>query len=335
MKVSANKLKNQNLSSKMCLVYGTSVWWGTYAKKVYTDITDYTYSKMFSSTNFVDWDNLINEITAIDLFSDNKLLEINLDSLPLNKKAISALNEISNIYNLTNSLLFTCNKSNASLAKYPWFNNIVKSHLAIQCFDISVSDFENWIKELFKHAGYNIDNELCEYLSISNYANPLGIQMCLTNIEAIKSKGEISLSEVEQIIFDDSRCNAFSLINVALSGNKQACITIVDTLQKNNTSDYLVLMAITKEIRALYNFTAYGKAPSFTFNKIANTRKMQLKSLTTLDLNNLLQLCARIEKVIKGLTFGDSWGMMLSLCLYLAGCQTMQGFTMPHEENTI
>lgn len=337
MKLYSNRIENTDIKENICLVYGSSEVWQEYAKQVFTSNQDYTHSKKINSTNIVDWSSLINEVSVTDLFAERKLIEVDLDSFTLNKSCTKYLEELTSLKQIANPVLLTSKKTNSSFSKHNWFNNLIKNHVAIQCFDLGDNEFKSWVKSAFRTAGYEADEVAYDTLSLHNYNNPIGIKASLKHLDNIKAKKKITASDIEKITFNDLNSNSFSLIGAALEANEKKCIAIVNEFKQSNTSEYLVLITIAREIRALHRFKLLNDNSklTFTFNKLDKSRQEKLKGLSTHNLQKMLAQCALIEKVIKGLTSGDSWDMMLSLCLSLAGCQTMQGFIHPKEETII
>lgn len=100
----------------------------------------------------------------------------------------------------------------------------------------------------------------------------------------------------------------FKLTNAASAGDIQQVIKLVETLKNSGDEPILVLWGLVREIKQLLH-VKYAEQPPKYYQHSALAR------LSTTQLHDLLRFSSYVDSIIKGITLGNAWNMLLALYL--------------------
>ena len=117
-----------------------------------------------------------------------------------------------------------------------------------------------------------------------------------------------------------------------LSSNVNRIFKVLSGLRSEGIAAPIVLWALTREARVLIKIKlaisqGQNREVVFKNNQIWDKRKQfvinALNRLSDHDLNSILVLSAKADRMIKGQQKGDVWETLLGICLMFASAQIM------------
>ncbi len=275
-----------------------------------------------------DWNSLALVSDSLSLFARRRLLEIRLDTAkpgPIGAKALTAYAKrpAEDVV-----LLVVCGKLEPAAQKSAWFLALEQAGVVIQIWPVKSSQLSAWIEQRMGQWGLRPTREACELLVQHVEGNLLAAAQEIDKLHILFGTDTVSARQLLAVIGDSARYSIYDLADAALGQQAERVVRILRGLQSEGVATVLVAWALHREIRllALLNFAigrGASEATALAQNKVWEQRKPLVRQarrrLPTPACQRLLQQCARVDRVIKGVDAGNPWDELLRLSLGLAG----------------
>jgi DNA polymerase-3 subunit delta len=141
---------------------------------------------------------------------------------------------------------------------------------------------------------------------------------------ALLAQGErIGVDLVMRSVGDSARYDVFQLAAAAAGGDAERALRIVLGLKSEGVEPTLILWALSRELRGLWQARERGRLRSNTrtspWNLAATPAAPALKRLRTMPLGRLLRQAHHTDRVIKGLAGGEAWTAIMGLTASMVG----------------
>lgn len=298
--------------------------------------------QIYHIDNSFDWQIFLNEISALSLFSDRKLIELRMPTGKPGDAGTQAIEQYCQQRADDLVLLILCEKLDSSAARAKWHKAVDSTGITIPIWPVDAQQLPRWIEQRLRSRGLSATPDAVQLLAERVQGNLLA---CAQEIEKLllssqnkpssenKQASEKKLIDVETIasvVADSARFDAFALAEDALSGKTAACLRALNGLHGEGTEPPVILWVLTKELRTLYRCAEQieqgnGIDRVLDGAGVWDRRKplvrQALQRLTRVQLATLLQLAQRIDAAIKGGAGDNPWLLLDQLII---------GMTLPH-----
>jgi DNA polymerase-3 subunit delta len=275
-----------------------------------------------------DWQELLASSASMSLFGAKRLLELRMPSAKPGDKGSKALVQYTKQLNGDDILLIISDKVEPASKRSKWFKALDGAGATIQVWPIESQQLPNWVNQRLRSVGLNASRDAIEIICERVEGNLLAAFQEIEKLRLTVDSGIIDAETVNQAVSNNARYDLFSLIDRALLGNAKHCLKMLHGLRGEGTDATVILWALSREIRALYQCRSQldqGQPLGVVFkdNRIWDKRKGLVEgALQRLDkqmLSDLLELAATTDDCIKGLIREDAWQKLADLTLGLCG----------------
>lgn len=271
----------------------------------------------FAERISVTMDSLFSHAQHLSLFSSKQLLELDLTTTKLNAATGKILHEYAAAPPDDKILLIRANKLDSKTEQTQWYKQLDKTCTFITVWPITLEQMPAWIMQRVKKIGMTITQGAALKLAALVEGNLLAAAQEIEKISLLGQSISIDENTIDELVTDLAHFDIFTLVDSALSGNKQRSLRILDNLAAEDIEPTLILWALTREIRVLADIakaTRQGKPLPALFSQFRIWDKRQPAVRAFLqrhaggsDHRELLLHAAAIDRVIKGAANGNVW----------------------------
>jgi DNA polymerase-3 subunit delta len=275
-----------------------------------------------------DWNDLLFTANSGSLFASRRLLELRLGNSKPGDAGSKALQMYGKRPPDDIVLLIICGKLDQASQRSRWFSALDQVGITIQAWPVAGKQLPGWIENRMRSKGLQPTAEAVAVLTARVEGNLLAAAQEIDKLFLLYGHARLEAGQLLQAVNDHARYSIYDLADTALGGESERSVRMLAGLHAEGTDPVLVLWALQREIRLLLRIRFAidnGLAPSTAMNqhKVWEKRKpllgSALKRLPAAKLQRLLQRCAQLDLVIKGLEQGQPWDELLTISLELAG----------------
>lgn len=287
----------------------------------------YNSREVFSVDSSFSWNQLALEADSLSIFSDKKIIELRISTASVGTEGAKALTTYCERLPPDTVLLITIGQLKKESLKTRWIESIDKVGVIIQVWTLEGHDLLNWLQQRLQQRGLQVEPDGIKLIANRIEGNLLAADQEITKLYVLYGAGKLSTAQIEDAVADSSRYDVFKLVDAILAANINRIIKILSVLRLEGIAAPVVLWALTREARSLIKIKlalAGGQSKDTVFrnNQIWDKRKAlvdkALNRLKLAELNNILVLCSKADRQIKGQQSGDAWETLLAVCLCLA-----------------
>lgn len=269
-----------------------------------------------------DWPSLPMQAQMQGLFGDKLCLDVQAAHAKFDKKAQQALQTLVTSYHPDTFIIIQCSKLTPAQKKTKWFQTLQKSIQMQFIWPLKPAEYPGWLQQRAKTQQVTLTKDALSLLAQLTMGNLLAGHQALAKLSLAFPAMTIEAKQIMQAMSDSARYSIFDLTDAALLGQTQQTIQILSHLQETNQEPVLILWALTKEIRELWELLSAGSGMSQRLNKQWATRKTLLQAAIrrhhTGSLANLLHLAHMTDCQIKGVDNGNHWVSLSQLSIGLS-----------------
>jgi DNA polymerase-3 subunit delta len=280
-----------------------------------------------AEANF-DWDQLLTSVNSLSLFAERKIIELRIDNGKPGDKGAKALIGYCENPPPDTLLLIITPKLDGSSQRSKWFKTVEKVADFVQIWPVTPLQLPRWIEQRMQQTGLNASREAIDMLAARIEGNLLAAAQEIEKLKLLSPDGQVSAEMIASAVGDSARYDVFSLLDKALHGDARAAVRTLHGLKGEGTDATVVLWALAREIRTLYQI-AHSMQQGQPFDRAAQNagvwdkrKPLVSTAMRRLKLNQLQMLMRKangIDKAIKGLRNADTWDELLDLTLNLSG----------------
>lgn len=287
---------------------------------------DFENRVVFHIAPSFNWSDFLAETQSLSLFSENTLIELRLGNKKLPDAGRKILAEYLKQPASDKLILITGEKIDAASQKTKWFKAIEEHAGFVQVWPLSANELPAWVNSRLKKHELSADKEAIKLLAERGEGNSLALSQDLEKLSLLYPKANLTLEQVMTAISDNSRYDVFALVDAALSAKVERTQKILQGLKGEGVEPILILWALAREIRLLCNLSSSSESISDSLLRkqgVWPKRMPLIKSALnrgSLKLyQGLLQKCAYLDEMIKGMQAGNTWDALERVSLNLAG----------------
>ncbi len=275
-----------------------------------------------------DWNELAAEANSLSLFAEKRVIDLRLSSSAIGRNGSKALVEYAARPPADTLLLITAPKLDRSQQSSKWVKALDECGVLIQIWPIDDQRLPSWIEQRLRKNGLIPEAEVVSMMAERVEGNLLAAAQEIDKLLLLNGPGVISTEKLLESVADSARFDVFGLVDSALMGKPARVIRMLAGLRAEGVPPTVVLWALAREIRQLASM-AYaveqGQSPdqAMAAHRVWNQRKAVVRQglarLRRRRWQQLLALCARGDRTIKGQERGDPWQLLESIATTMAG----------------
>lgn len=266
-----------------------------------------------------EWPLLQQQSESLSIFSDQKLIDLRINSGKLGVEGSKALQLFCQNPSEDTILLITMDKLDANAQKSQWFQALDKFGVIIQVWPIQAGEMQDWLMRRAARKGMRLEPDAVKMLVGRLEGNLLAAAQEIEKLYVLHGSNSIDKHKIDDQVALSARYDVFKLSEALLQGKLSRSLKILDSLRADQVAAPVVLWAMSREIRILIALRGSGQHAA-VYKKYHTQERQKpllesaLSRLKMVDLQGILKLCAEADLQIKGEAPGDCWETLLSIC---------------------
>tara|TARA_Y100000748_G_C15486076_1_gene484774 strand:- start:1078 stop:2079 length:1002 start_codon:yes stop_codon:yes gene_type:complete len=263
-----------------------------------------------------NWDGIFAELKSPSLFSEKKIIEINLPLGRPGKTGSNALLELMEIITDDHLLILICGKLEKSVTNTKWFKTFTGKAQVIECKKVYSSQMSGWISRRLRDKGLSINKDALDMFVALTEGNLFAAMQSIDRLMLMGIDQKISLKDVNDCVADGAHFDLFQLTDAAISSNSTRAFNIFRRLQKEGMQPFEVMRVVNWEIKNLFSMSldiSSGHSVKQSMNRAKIWQSKQqlignfLNQVNHQYMESILGQACSVDKVIKGAAAGNSW----------------------------
>lgn len=280
----------------------------------------------FDSSDKESWHNLVQSASAMSLFADRKLIEIQVENGKPGTEGSKALQE----YLLIDSddiLLIVAGKIDKQSQRAKWYTALDQGGTVVTVWPIHPRDLPSWIQQRLNQRGMKCDRDAITMLAERVEGNLLAAAQEIEKLSLLANDTHITTDTVSQSVGNSARYNAFNMVDTALAGDARGALRALRGLKAEGSAAPAILWPVSKELRLLIDASSAvkkGTPPGAALDRLGvwrsrlNLMQQALGRHTPESLDQCLHLNFAADGSAKGFMPGDCWDYIESLVVAIA-----------------
>ena len=261
---------------------------------------------------------------SLSLFSNKRLLELDLTNAKLTAASSKILQEYANHPAPDTLLIVRIQKIDSKIEQSAWYKTFEK-HIVVPIWPVTPQQLPAWIIQRAKKIDLSFTQRAAELLAKYCEGNLLAAAQEIEKIKLLNAHSStVDENLLTEFATDNAHFDIFTLVESALAANSERSLRILNHLQAEGIEPVLVLWAFTNELRLLNTLTKQtqkGMPLPTLFKQYRIWEKRQgpiqhfLRRATQKTCWKLLVMAAEIDRMIKGTEPGNTWDALEKLAL--------------------
>ncbi len=289
---------------------------------------NFTERQVFHIERGFDWSGVRHSARALSLFSARQVIELRMPSGKPERGAEALLELIEQGSPDILSIIVT-GKLDQKAADAPWVRAVANRGVWIAVRGVERAALPAWLQTRAKRLGCSLESRAAAFIAERAEGNLLAAAQELTKLALLAEGAPVTLELATGAVADNAQYDIFDMASAASAGDASRALHVLDTLHAAGTEATLLLWALTREIRGLWqaheNRRRHSSERGSRWNLAASPTPAAMQRTTSAQLAQLLCECARVDRVIKGFEYGaDRWEALRALTAALAGALPTQ-----------
>jgi DNA polymerase-3 subunit delta len=267
------------------------------------------------------WDQLQGETQSLSLFAERRLFELRIPTGKPDKGAamLAALAADPPPDLIT---LVVTEKLDAKASDAPWVKAFAEHGVWVPVRSVGPAELPAWLMARARRLGAAVDEAAAQLIALRTEGNLLAAHQELEKLALLAGGARIDTGLVERSVGDSARYDVMQLSAAAADGDATRAIHILMGLKSEGIEPTLILWALTREVRGLWQAHERRRLRSgggSGWNLASRPTERALARAGSLPLAALLAQASDVDRIIKGIAPGDAWTALLGLTAALAG----------------
>lgn len=277
----------------------------------------YNERRVFPVDPQFDWSELHVANQSLSLFSDNQILELQLERKP-DKTGQQALQDYAQSPNSDNVLIVSAEVLDWQAQKTKWFKTFAREAGVITAWPIKRHQLPKWLSQRAGQLGLSLTPDALSLLAERVDGNLLAAKQELEKL-ALLYEAEVTAEDILESVVDNARFSVFDLADSIHGGDLGRSQRILDSLRAEGIEPLIVQWALLRETRTLLALQErladgepFAKAASALriFQQRQGLVQQSLQRMSAGRLNASMQLLQRTDSAVKSSGQLDPWLLM-------------------------
>jgi DNA polymerase-3 subunit delta len=279
------------------------------------------------------WQLLIDEGQTLSLFSEQKLVEVQLASGKPGKAGASVLTEFAKKPPADTLLILRLPKLSGAQQKSKWYTHLEQNGVAITIWPITQDEFPSWLQRRLQRVGLSSDAAGIDCLAQLCEGNLLAAKQNIDKLALLYPDSAITEAQIASALSDTSHYDVYTLLDEILQTRLLRANKILTRIRAQGVEAMQLFWLLQKELRTL---TALAQAQSQrtplndlwrrygVWPKRQSLLQKHLRQFSLNDYYRLLSLAAHCEQILKGAKAGTPWLALEDLVLRMCSPTLME-----------
>ena len=284
----------------------------------------YSEREVFFVERGFDWNALRAAGHSLSLFATRRILEVKMPGGKPGVDGARALAELIERPPPDTLLLIVTEQLDRDTQKSAWVGAAQEHGAWVQVWPVKIGELPGWIGARMARHGLRPDAAAARLLAERVEGNLLAAHQEIEKLALLNPGGAIDEAAVAHAVANSARYDVFQLSEAALDGDAARALRILSGLKSEGTEPPLVLWALAKEVRALWQgeMRAHSGEPASSapmWSRASPALSKAQQRAGRLPLDQLLRDLSQIDRMIKGHAAGDPWDALARMATAVAG----------------
>ncbi|MDE3273723.1 DNA polymerase III subunit delta [Pseudoalteromonas sp. G4] len=275
-----------------------------------------------------DWQEVLQEYASLSLFSNRKIIELELGDSKPNAAASKLLQSLAQNPNPDCILMLKGEKVGSDIQRGAWFKAFDKEGIFIPCYALQGNQLFAWLDQQCQQHHLQLTADAKTLLVEYNQDNLFAIAQELEKLSLLGLKGSISAEVLAPTLVNQSRLDVFDLSDALLKGDSEKISKIVLKLKQENVEPTIILWALVREcesLEAMARAVSLGDSISNVLQQFKVWKNKQtltesaLRRIDQLQLNAIMTALAEFDLAYKQHLHIDAYQHLLHISLMFVG----------------
>ncbi|KKO48943.1 DNA polymerase III subunit delta [Arsukibacterium sp. MJ3] len=273
-----------------------------------------------------DWDQLHNELSAMSLFADKRLIELEL-SQKLPPTASDQLKQLAKTLSPDIVLVLHGQRSFGEVSKLAWFKQLQTTAVQVAIYPLDDKQAQQWLQQRARQLHLQLTSDALSLLQHYSAGNLLAARQELEKLALTHPEQSINADILASFLADHSSFTVFQLGDAILAGDSQQALHRLQRLLQQDLEPAIIIWQLQKDVQQLQQLQRsqqQGVAISQAFKQLAIWPKRQplyqkaLQRLSIAYLDYLLQELAAFDRLYKaGQLINITTALCHLICLFI------------------
>ena len=254
-----------------------------------------------------DWDEVRASAANLSLFGSRRVLEIRLASGKPGVAGNAALVKLLGTADPDTLFLILAPRLDRDAHNAEWVRAVETKGAWVQVWPVDAARLIGWLKGRCRSMKLELSDEALKVLAARTEGNLLAAHQELVKLALAAPAQLITPQEVLASVADSARFDVFQLGEAALSGDTPRALRMLAGLRAEGTEPTLVLWALNKSLRDVWQARAGGGARAPAWQRQGAALERAVQRAPRLAFAALARRAERADRMIKGRAPGDAW----------------------------
>lgn len=267
----------------------------------------------FSADAQFDWQDLHNELSAMSLFAERRLLELELAQAKPAAGVNDQLKQLANQLHQDIVLVIHGSRSHSEVSKLAWFKQLQAQAVQVPIYPLDERQQRQWLQQRAQQLNVQLTSDALQLLQQHCAGNLLAARQELEKLALTHPQQRVDAALFSRFLADHSSYNVFQLIDAVLTGNSAEALHRLKRLLEQDTEPVMIAWQLQKELLQLRQLSLAEQKGDLSaqFKQLAIWPKRQplylqaIKRLTVRWQEYLLQELAAFDRQFKGGQLSD------------------------------
>ncbi|HEY0767806.1 MAG TPA: DNA polymerase III subunit delta [Steroidobacteraceae bacterium] len=253
-----------------------------------------------------DWDEVRASAANLSLFGARRVVEIRLTSARPGAAGNATLIALLEARDPDTLFLILTPRLDRDAQGADWVRAVEAHGAWVQVWPVDSQRLVAWLKGRCRKLKLEASDEALELLAARTEGNLLAAHQELAKFMLLAPEGKMTPDTVLASVADSARFDVFRLGEAVLAGETARALRVLAGLRAEGTEPTLVLWALTKALRDVWNARDAGKPPAWQRHGAALAQALR-RGASRLPFTALTLRAARADRMIKGRLAGNAW----------------------------
>lgn len=297
----------------------------------------------FASDERFDWQDVIDEYHSLSLFSNKKLLEIEMTNGKFDEQAGKGMLAITKLLESGQypdvMLVLHGPKLDTGVPRKKWFKGLDKLSIYLPLYELEDKALLGWTNQQARHYGIQLTSDASRLLGEYYQGNLPSLDQELQKLSILYPQSRIDAENLTELLNKQAKFNHFQLCDALLAGQLAKALDMLKQLQQEGLQPTQVIWALHREISQLHQMQSLQKRGARTQEilaefKVWEKRKPLYQSaLQQIAFENTKIALSRLvdaDLTIKSSSDFNPFLLLADVCTTLFFGNTTQSFSMDY-----
>jgi len=274
------------------------------------------------------WDAFLGANANASLFGDRKFVDLRIPTGKPGVEGGKALEAYAAQPNPDNVTLITLPRLDRATQSSAWFSALADAGVTIAVYPVEREALPGWIAARLARQKQKASRETLTFLAESCEGNLLAARQEIEKLALLLPEGELVHQDVENAVADVARYDVFELSEAWLAGDAARALRVLHALEREGEAVTLAVWQFSEDVHALATVVTQVRAgtpasAAVRSARVWGKRQSALERAVTrvppAVIQDLLNACARLDALAKGIGRGNPWDELASAALVLSG----------------